>query len=57
MKAQAVRVADVFLVGPLMVRAGDRLGGPEGRVLAWLGLLTIIYNGANWLQKKTGPGE
>lgn len=46
MKAQAVRLLDVFFIGPWMMRAG--LKGRDDVLLA-LGLLTIVYNGANYL--------
>ena len=33
-KSQAVRLADVFIIGPVMVMGGARLGGVLGNVLA-----------------------
>jgi hypothetical protein len=49
MKSQIVRLLDVFVVGPWMIR-----GGIKGRddILTMLGLLTIIYNGINYLNYK-----
>jgi len=50
MKSQAVRLLDVFFVGPWMIRAGIR-----GRddVLVALGVLTVLYNGANYLAARS----
>ena len=53
-KSQAVRVADVLFVGPLMVWGGARLSRQPGSkggglVLAGLGLATIVYNARNFL--------
>ena len=54
MKSQAVRVADVLLIGPLMIwAAGQRsspLSGELRAALAFIGLLTITYNAANYLK-------
>lgn len=47
-KSQAVRLADVFFVGPVMVIGGVRLGGVLGNVLAVLGIATVLYNGKNY---------
>lgn len=61
MKAQSIRLADVFLLGPLMIWAGGevRKCSPHGKsglgrrlagdALALSGLGTILYNGANYL--------
>ncbi len=52
-KAQIVRLVDVFLLGPLMI-AGAGEGTPLPRVgrlvLAVSGVLTITYNAANFLE-------
>ena len=54
MKAQAVRLADVFVIGPLMVWAGYKLamaGYPaRGLALAGTGVGTSLYNGGNYLK-------
>jgi hypothetical protein len=50
MKAQWVRLADVFFVGPLMIVGGRRLRGSLGDALGLLGVLTIVYNGVNYLR-------
>ncbi len=50
-KAQPIRVLDVFVVGPIMVWAGLKLQGRHplgGGSLALLGVSTILYNGANY---------
>lgn len=52
-KAQPVRVLDVLIVGPLMLYAGRKLAPTDvllGNAMAALGLLTIVYNGNNWLR-------
>ena len=52
MKAQWIRIADVFAIGPLMVYGGYRLAESE-KVLGWalgiLGVTTVLYNGRNYL--------
>lgn len=48
-KSQIVRLLDVFFVGPWMIRAGNK---QDDQVLAILGILTIIYNGANFLENR-----
>lgn len=49
-KSQAVRLADVFFIGPLMVYGGLRLGGLVGGTLAVLGVTTVLYNARNYLR-------
>lgn len=54
-KAQIVRVADVFFVGPLMIYGGRHLRKKQrlpGMTLEVLGWLTILYNGYNYLRLK-----
>lgn len=60
-KSQVVRLADVFLVGPLMMYGG--LKGDGLHQAARIGLLvfgfgTIAFNGRNWLRVRRGeiPG-
>ena len=53
-KGQAVRIADVVLIGPIMVVGGAKLGGPLGAVLAVLGIGTAVYNGRNYLRFRSG---
>lgn len=63
-KAQAVRLLDVWLLGPLMIyvaaTADDRDAGevPLAALLA-TGAATITYNGRNYLRSRNpylGPG-
>lgn len=56
-KAQWVRVADVLIVGPLMMWGGARIANTDqplpffgGLALASLGFLTVAYNASNWAQ-------
>jgi hypothetical protein len=57
MKAQSVRLLDVFLIGPLMFWAGRKVT-PEhpvaGPLLAFMGAGTVVYNGYNYLQVQSG---
>lgn len=52
-KAQPVRVADVLIVGPVMVAGGVTLvskGNPVlGGILALLGVATVGYNARNYV--------
>ncbi len=59
MKAQAVRVADVLVIGPAMIAGGsvvykhaydDGAGRALGAFLIFAGIGTMIYNGNNWLK-------
>lgn len=53
MKAQSVRLMDVFVIGPLMMWAGYRLVQRypvRGQFLFVSGIGTVIYNGHNYLQ-------
>jgi hypothetical protein len=52
-KSQAVRALDVLVVGPFMLYASQRLRGPAGPLMLLLGVLTIAYNGANYLSNVT----
>ena len=42
---QAVRIVDVFVLGPVMIRAGRRFGGTVGAFLTLAGFATIAFNG------------
>lgn len=53
-KSQAVRLADVLLIGPFMLLAARKLPGQYGAAMAFLGLMTIAYNGANFLSNVNG---
>lgn len=50
-KSQAVRLADVFFIGPVMVVGGAKLGGPLGKTLVALGIATILYNAKNYKER------
>lgn len=50
-KAQAVRLFDVFALGPLMVYAGSRLTNRNlSALLALSGVGTILFNGLNYIR-------
>ena len=55
-KTQAIRLADVFFIGPVMIYAGDKLErrGDRilGAVLALLGAATVIYNAKNYVEQE-----
>jgi ABC-type sulfate transport system permease component len=57
-KHQAIRLADVFLIGPLMVYGGLKGEGVHQAArfsLMLFGLGTIVFNGINWLRiRKAG---
>ena len=51
-KTQAVRLADVFFIGPVMIYAAGKLPEREktlGLVLGLLGVATVLYNARNYL--------
>lgn len=48
-KAQAIRLADVFAIGPAMIYAGKCVRNKNMAALLTLaGIGTILYNGANY---------
>lgn len=56
-KAQWVRIADVFVIGPLMVLGGvfmvskaGTVGKIAGGTLAAFGVATVWFNGRNYLR-------
>ena len=52
-KTQAIRLLDVFVFGPLMIQAGrSHKSDYFSTALTLIGLGTIIYNGANYLQER-----
>ena len=57
-KSQWVRLLDVFILGPFMIwYALSTWTAVEPAVAAGLlvgGVLTIVYNGANWLEVAAG---
>jgi len=49
-KTQFIRLLDVFVFGPLMIKAGaDSNSKYFATALTLIGLGTIVYNGANYL--------
>lgn len=52
MKAQGVRLVDVFFLGPLMIYAATReaMPGPLNAALLLSGILTITYNAQNYIK-------
>lgn len=57
-KTQAIRLLDVFAIGPAMIYAGasDKFSPVFSGFLIVTGALTIIYNGANYLaQRNVAP--
>ncbi len=52
-KTQEIRLADVFVIGPLMVWGGMKTRGKNprlGNMLALMGAATVLYNGRNYLR-------
>ncbi len=52
-KSQAVRLLDVFAVGPLMIWSAQYAPRELREVMVILGLGTIVYNGANWIANRS----
>lgn len=46
---QAVRIIDVFVLGPVMIKAGKKIGGTVGAFLSIAGVATIVFNGISFL--------
>lgn len=58
MKGQSVRLFDVLIFGPVMVRAGWHLRNrPIGAFIAFSGVATIIYNLYNYLELERSHGH
>lgn len=53
-KSQTIRALDVLLIGPFMLLAARKLPGQYGAAMTFLGLITIAYNGANFLSNVNG---
>jgi hypothetical protein len=52
-KTQIIRLADVALVGPLMIWAGGKAAEKNpvpGMALLLFGIGTIVFNGSNYLK-------
>ena len=45
---QAVRIIDVFVLGPAMIKVGRTIGGITGTFLSVAGIATIAFNGINF---------
>ena len=52
MKSQTVRIIDVLLFGPMMIKISAKMTGLDKQFLLIGGLLTIIYNGGNYLDSR-----
>ncbi len=46
---QAVRLVDVFVLGPVMVSVGMKTPGLVGKFLTVAGVLTVVFNGLTFL--------
>jgi hypothetical protein len=53
---QWVRLVDVFVLGPLMIRAASCLRGGGRDVLVFSGVATILFNGINFVRVQRGDG-
>jgi hypothetical protein len=53
-KTQAIRLIDIFAIGPALIYAGfSRKFSPLfSDALTLTGILTIVYNGANYVAKQ-----
>lgn len=57
LKPQAVRLLDVFVIGPLMAYGGAELSRKQpllGGALFVSGVLTVVYNGRNYYLHREG---
>lgn len=54
MKTQQIRLIDVFFIGPLLIYVGYKynLPGYIKGLLIIIGVLTILYNGANYIENE-----
>lgn len=55
-KTQAVRLVDVFALGPFLIWSASRSTLPAVArfLLAGSGAATIVFNGLNWLEVRGG---
>ena len=51
---QAVRIVDVFVLGPVMIQIGRKTGGRVGTFLMAAGFATIVFNGLTFLDIENG---
>lgn len=58
-KSQLIRLADVFIIGPLIIYAGSRKRISPGidTSLVLIGIATILYNGRNYLLNQGTKNE
>jgi hypothetical protein len=58
-KTQTIRLLDMWLVGPFMIWASGRVEGPAWarQAMFVLGVLTILYNGHNYMVTAAGRRE
>ena len=56
-KSQAVRLLDVFAVGPLMIWSAQYAPKELREIMTILGAATIIYNGANWIANRSQQNQ
>lgn len=53
-KSQAVRLVDVFLLGPYLWWLGGKQKGPHRDLVRAIAIATIVYNGRNWWLSASG---
>lgn len=51
---QAVRLVDVFVLGPVMIQIGRKTSGTIGTFLVIAGMATIVFNGLTFLDIENG---
>ena len=56
-KSQAVRLLDVFAVGPLMILTAQYAPKKLREIMTILGAATILYNGANWIGNRSQQNQ
>lgn len=54
---QLVRVIDVVALGPAMIWLGANSKSPAGSFVATAGFLTIMFNGARYLEARRRRGR
>lgn len=54
MKAQVIRLVDVFVIGPMMLRAGADVSKSDLERLFWIatGIATVAYNAHNYAKAR-----
>jgi len=56
-KAQAIRLADMVLIGPYLIWLAWNPHKKGSLVLVTLGALTIVYNAWNWFRTFENTGD